>query len=147
MRGILFRRRMRRVQSSMHGKEYMDKDVWREVVTNAGWNVLDEICSRTDIESELPWSGFDMNVGQKFLKDEYKKALKGELTSACCQDCAHQCGSCNDENKVDTDGNTDEDLKEIIDSLQADEISENKKKVKMLFFLYQNREGFISFSY
>ena len=82
-------------------EEYLEKDKWRSVIDQALWDVEKEICSETSLDENLPWSKVNINISEKFLKDEYNKSIKGELTSACIAGCDHNCGACNSENKVD----------------------------------------------
>jgi radical SAM family uncharacterized protein/radical SAM-linked protein len=49
-----------------------------------------------DIKTELPWEFIDTGVTKEFLKSEYKKAFKGELTSDCrnvCCNCGLKCNN------------------------------------------------------
>ena len=110
-------------------EEYIDKDIWRSVFSAADWDVEKEICGSRDVEAQLPWDGIILNVGKKFLKNEYEKAFKGELTDACSSECGHKCGSCADENRVKENINP---LK-IEDYIDADEKTEERHVNKLLF--------------
>jgi radical SAM-linked protein len=46
-------------------------------------------------EAELPWDFIDIGVCKAFLKSEYEKSLKGEL-SRDCRDLCSLCGACDD---------------------------------------------------
>ena len=72
--------------------EYFNKDLWVKTISEAEWDVEKEICSSCDVESIMPWDGINLNVGKKFLKEEWRKAVNGELTEVCVTDCQHQCG-------------------------------------------------------
>jgi len=123
-------------------EEYLQKDVWRDVFDNAGWNVEEQTCRGKDLEEELPWDKINLNVGNKFLKDEYKKSLNGELTSACETECKHPCGSCTSENEV----------KENVAEIDTEEYINNNRPaveetelVKMMFsFSKLGKAAFLS---
>jgi len=46
------------------------------------------------MESEFPWKDIDVGVTDEFLQNEYKKALKGDLTPWCETFGCYQCGAC-----------------------------------------------------
>lgn len=47
------------------------------------------------LKSQLPWKDIDVGVKDEFLKNEYKKALKGDLTPWCETFGCYECGACN----------------------------------------------------
>jgi len=74
-------------------------DGWSEVFDFNRWLLASEktgidlykYASRTfDINSELSWEFIDTGIKKEFLKSEYQKALKGEVTP----DCRHICYGC-----------------------------------------------------
>lgn len=56
---------------------------------------LYEYASRPlDPDKELPWSFIETGITEKFLRSEYQKSLKGEITSDCryvCYNCGLEC--------------------------------------------------------
>jgi len=46
------------------------------------------------LESELPWKNIDVGVNNEFIKKEYKKMFKGEMTGWCEEYGCYKCGSC-----------------------------------------------------
>jgi len=44
--------------------------------------------------ADLPWNEINVNINDEFLEDEYKKALKGDLTPWCETFGCYNCGSC-----------------------------------------------------
>jgi radical SAM family uncharacterized protein/radical SAM-linked protein len=78
-------------------------DGWSEVFDFNKWLLASEktgidlykYASRTfDINSELPWEFIDTGIKKEFLKSEYQKALKGEITPDCkyiCYGCGLEC--------------------------------------------------------
>ena len=57
-------------------------------------NEWTNLAHKWDIEEELPWMNIDVGISNEYLKDEYKKALKGELTPWCEEFGCYNCGSC-----------------------------------------------------
>ncbi|MBI9108726.1 MAG: DUF2344 domain-containing protein [Spirochaetales bacterium] len=124
-------------------EEHLQKNIWRDVFDDSGWNVEAEICRRKDLDEKLPWDKINLNVGNKFLKDEYKKSLEGEMTSACTVNCEHPCGACTSEHelKENFDGINTEDFMEKINPTETVET----EIIKMLFsFSKYEKASFLS---
>ena len=47
-----------------------------------------------DINDTLPWKNIDVGITDEYLKNEYKKALNGDLTPWCEEFGCYNCGSC-----------------------------------------------------
>ena len=47
-----------------------------------------------NLDDELPWDSVSMNVSKAYLKKEYEKAARHELTHICDSECDHRCGVC-----------------------------------------------------
>jgi len=80
--------------------EYFDRDLWREVIDEADWNVEEQICSPLDPEADLPWDSISLGVGKDQFKREYQRAMGYELTESCDNPCRDYCGVCSRDNKV-----------------------------------------------
>jgi len=80
--------------------EYFDRDLWRETILEADWNIEEEICSSRDVESVLPWDSVSLGVSKEQFKTEYKRAMDFQLTESCDNPCREYCGVCNKEEKV-----------------------------------------------
>jgi len=77
--------------------EYFDRRIWESVFEESGWNVEEEICSERSVGDPLPWDSVDVGVNRNFLKFEYKKSMRNDVTSVCRSDeCSHNCGICRD---------------------------------------------------
>ena len=63
-------------------EEYFNKDAWKAAIEESGINIENEICAGKNIDVELPWDDISLNIGKKFLKEEYDKAFNAELTKA-----------------------------------------------------------------
>lgn len=70
--------------------EYFKFDKWMEAFKQCGIDPEFYAYRRRDLEEVLPWDHIDVGVTKKFLRSEYKKALKGELT----RDCRTACTGC-----------------------------------------------------
>jgi radical SAM superfamily enzyme YgiQ (UPF0313 family) len=55
------------------------------------WKEMDIQWSLGD---ELPWKNIDTGIKREFLKEEYKKAINGEITPWCETFGCYKCGSC-----------------------------------------------------
>ena len=82
-------------------EEHFDRDLWRSVIENADWPVIEECCGERKIESPLPWDDISIRVSKSAHIREYEKALRFETTSACIENCTNPCGSCGDEVRIE----------------------------------------------
>ncbi len=65
-------------------------DTWMEAFKEAGLEPEFYAYRRRELDEVLPWDHIDVGVSKKYLRGEYKKALKGELT----RDCRVVCTGC-----------------------------------------------------
>ncbi len=80
--------------------ELLNEKVWIKALSDAEWDVRHETCRERAIDEVLPWNNIDIGVSHKYLKNEYIKAMKGEMTSECDDPCPHNCGVCKENIKV-----------------------------------------------
>jgi radical SAM superfamily enzyme YgiQ (UPF0313 family) len=66
-------------------KTYKKKYRFRE------WEKVD---IKWNLDDELPWKNVDVGVNPEFLKHEYQKAMKGEITPWCEIFGCYRCGAC-----------------------------------------------------
>ena len=71
--------------------EYIRWDLWQKAIEELGYDTSPR---SWDLEDELPWDSVSMNVSKTYLKREYEKASRHELTHICDSDCDHRCGVC-----------------------------------------------------
>lgn len=64
---------------------YKKKNRFRE------WKNID---IKWDLDKELPWKNIDVGIKHEFLKEEYQKAINGEITPWCETFGCYKCGSC-----------------------------------------------------
>jgi len=71
--------------------EYIKWDLWQQAISELNYDTSPK---SWDLDDELPWDSVSMNVSKAYLKKEYEKAARHELTHICCEDCDHRCGVC-----------------------------------------------------
>lgn len=70
--------------------EYFKFDAWMEAFKECGIDPEFYANRRRDLEENLPWDHIDVGITKRFLRSEYKKALKADLT----RDCRVACTAC-----------------------------------------------------
>jgi len=70
--------------------QYFDYDTWMRAFRETGVDPDFYARRRRDMEEVLPWDHIDVGITKKYLRSEYKKALKAELT----RDCRVACTGC-----------------------------------------------------
>jgi|LSQX01.1.fsa_nt_gb radical SAM family uncharacterized protein len=68
-----------------------DIKYWNDAAKDMGID-LDIYVAERDLDAVLPWNFIDFGVSQKYLKNEYIKALNGLTTEGCKFNCNH-CGA------------------------------------------------------
>jgi len=75
-------------------QEFIAKDVWRDILEhNAA--LTGEFLAAKNIDAPPPWQPVVSGVSPAYLRREFEKSLRGEMTSPCEKDCAAPCGVCN----------------------------------------------------
>lgn len=72
--------------------EYFKFEIWLECLDRAGLDPDFYARRERAIDEILPWSHIDGGISPSFLRREYEKALKGEMTPSCREACSH-CGA------------------------------------------------------
>jgi len=70
--------------------QYFNYEAWLKAFEDCGIDPDFYTIRRRDLEEVLPWNHIDVGVTKKYLRSEYKKALKGETT----RDCRIACTGC-----------------------------------------------------
>lgn len=70
--------------------EHFKFDKWMEAFEQCGIDPEFYAYRKRDLEEKLPWDHIDVGITKKFLRSEYKKSLKAELT----RDCRTACTGC-----------------------------------------------------
>ena len=71
--------------------EFFDYDNWLRAFDECGVDPSFYANRFFDFDDILPWSIIDCGVNEKFLKNEYEKAMRAETTPDCGTQCSH-CG-------------------------------------------------------
>jgi len=79
--------------------DFVRKDVWAELF-DANADLIASILGPQDLNQPLPWDSIDSGVGKGFLKKEFAKSERSELTSICTDDCKTPCGVCHDDRRI-----------------------------------------------
>jgi radical SAM-linked protein len=95
--------------------EHLNRNLWREVLENCGWDAVGDISRERPLDDHLPWDRINLGVSKNFLKNEFKKATSSETTEPCAVDCNLNCGICG--------------KKQSVRSNQADELNEENKEI------------------
>ncbi len=72
-------------------EEFFDLSVWEELMDQAGLSFDFYVYRERSFEEILPWDVIDIGVTKKFLRREWEKALRAELTTPCGESCSY-CG-------------------------------------------------------
>lgn len=80
--------------------EHLKIDLWLDSIAEINLDT-DKIMREHSLEEPLPWSGISMDVGDVFMKEEWRRAKEHLLTSRCVSDCTHPCGVCAQKGKVE----------------------------------------------
>ena len=67
--------------------EFFDNEKWMKAFENANVDPDFYALRERDVNEVLPWAHIDSGVSQAFLKHEWDKALKGEITHDCRKGC------------------------------------------------------------
>ena len=71
--------------------EYIRWGLWQQAIAELNYDTSPR---SWNLEDELPWDSVSMNVSKAYLKNEYEKASRHELTHICGSECDHICGVC-----------------------------------------------------
>jgi hypothetical protein len=78
-------------------EEHFNRELWRAVIYEADWPVIDSCCGQREFKSPLVWDDIGIRVSKSFLWREYEKSINHETTSGCIEECVGPCGACSDE--------------------------------------------------
>jgi radical SAM superfamily enzyme YgiQ (UPF0313 family) len=73
--------------------EYFKRETWTDLLQKHN-KLVDEILSGKDPVQNLPWSGIASGIAEKYLKCEFDKSCRGEMTLPCKKECGNPCGAC-----------------------------------------------------
>ncbi len=119
--------------------EYINRDLWREVIEAASWDVEDTICRKRDVNEDLPWENISLLETTKFKCDQMEKSVEQVTTPLCSDPCDHNCGVCKKEDTV-----TYAEVEDGFDEIETvDEVDKSKYKKVIFRFSKSDRAIFI----
>jgi len=74
--------------------EHFNLDTWREAGKELNIDLDDEVKKHREVGSINPWDVIDSGLLNKFLIDEWNKAVSVIETAACTENACHACGVC-----------------------------------------------------
>lgn len=75
--------------------EFFKFSLWQEAFAQIGVDPKSYL-KAIPVEEKLPWDFVDVGVSKKFLKEEYRRAWKGEETPDCLHGGCFNCGACSE---------------------------------------------------
>jgi hypothetical protein len=75
-------------------QEFIAKDAWREILADNA-ELAGEFLAAKDSRNPLPWHSVVSGVSAAYLRGEFEKSFRGELTPPCATECGSPCGVCN----------------------------------------------------
>jgi hypothetical protein len=75
-------------------QEFIAKDAWREILADNA-ELAGEFLAAKDSREPLPWHSVASGVSAAYLRGEFEKSLRGEMTPPCAEECGSPCGVCN----------------------------------------------------
>lgn len=107
--------------------EWIDRDLWREVIAQSDWDVENDTCRKREEGEKLPWESVSLLETNKFRCDELRKSKEQVITPLCSDSCDHNCGVCKKDSKV-TYADIDKDF-DSIDTAQGVDKTEYRKVI------------------
>lgn len=119
--------------------EWINRDLWKEAIESASWDVEKEICRERDPMEALPWSGISLLETNSFRKNELEKSAARQITNHCEKVCDHYCGVCKKDISVSY-----ADVDNDFDNYIPEDEEEHKSFRKVIFrFVKNGRAMFI----
>jgi radical SAM-linked protein len=84
-------------------EEHFDRNLWGDVLHDAGWDILSDTLRARSVDEKLPWESVQLGVTDRFLISEKKRAEEQKFTSICETECMHPCGVCSGKTKVQSE--------------------------------------------
>ena len=90
--------------------EYFDYDKWVQAIEGSGLSIDFYTSRERSLDEIFPWDFISCGVTKNFLKKEWERAQKGEVTPNCRQNCSgcgaasYKTGVCFEESVIDAEG-------------------------------------------
>ena len=80
--------------------EHFRPDIWKAVLENASWPVMQESIKERFPGDALVWDDISIGISKKYLEREYQNAQEARRTSSCMETCTDPCGVCSDKVRI-----------------------------------------------
>ena len=74
--------------------EYFDFELWQQAINDAGLSIDFYTARERAVEEIFPWDHIKPGVTKEFLREEFCKAIREELTEDCRRGVCQVCGVC-----------------------------------------------------
>ena len=100
-------------------EDHMEVDIWKSVIEEADFDVVNEITRERAADEILPWSDISLGPKEVFYKKEFDNSVNRVLTNKCAPKCTSPCGVCNVQKSIQVNTNS---------NLNFDKLSEDVLK-------------------
>ncbi|MGO8694578.1 MAG: TIGR03960 family B12-binding radical SAM protein [Rectinemataceae bacterium] len=81
-------------------EDRFDRELWRTVLEEAGWDIESSVCAGRSLDDPMPWDDIHIRVSKANMRREYLRSRSSISTSSCMENCNEPCGACSDESRV-----------------------------------------------
>lgn len=106
-------------------EDHMSFDIWKSVIEEADFDVVQEITRERSADEELPWKDISLGPVPVFYKKEFDNSVNRVLTNKCSTKCISPCGVCNIQKSIQV--NTDSILN--LNNLSEDVLKNRHKTI------------------
>ena len=106
-------------------EDHMSFDIWKSVIEEADFDVVQEITRERSADEELPWKDISLGPVPVFYKKEFENSVNRVLTNKCSTKCISPCGVCNVQKSIQV--NTDSVLN--LNNLSEDVLKNRHKTI------------------
>lgn len=75
-------------------EDHAKPNIWRAVIAESKWDVVEATIRERDRSEPLPWDGVSLGPPKGWYKREFERSLSGSLTGTCAPVCSESCGTC-----------------------------------------------------
>ncbi|MCL2833002.1 MAG: TIGR03936 family radical SAM-associated protein [Treponema sp.] len=79
--------------------EYLKKEIWEQIIKSNA-SLAEATLAQKAMDKPLPWNFIKSGIADNFLKKENSRSQSAEFTLPCIENCKHNCGVCNNRNKI-----------------------------------------------
>jgi len=93
-------------------QEFINRDVWLDILQRHA-EFTENFFAAKDTDAPLPWRNIVSGITASYLRREFEKSAKGELSPLCAEDCASRCGVCSDTVRPHTEAQSETENSQI----------------------------------